>query len=71
MRMHVQRVDRKTVVIGPCPGCTLWTLEYDRATFDSLGGDDERGGAVELTEAVESALQDHLAECWGLQQLLS
>lgn len=36
------------VVIGPCPGCKNWTLEYD---------------AEENVLVVEAMVRDHAAEC--------
>lgn len=62
-RMPAQRLPATDLVIlGPCPGCSVWTLEYDsevRASYDDF----------EL--AVESLLQDHLDACPGLRELLS
>jgi hypothetical protein len=63
--MPVERIKTpdggRFVVLGPCPGCFCWTLEYRDFQFDSI---------VELHETVEHCLQDHLDECPGLQEIV-
>ena len=59
-RMPAERVGFE-VTLGPCPGCFCWQLEYNLNDFAS----------VELLyEVVEDALQDHLDECPGLQEIV-
>lgn len=63
-RMPVEKVGQpfgQTVVVGPCPGCFCWQVEYDTALFTSI---------TELHETVESVLQEHLEECSGLQEIV-
>lgn len=58
-RMPLTRVNA-IVILGPCPGCFLWTLEYEQGQFRP----------AELTEMVESVLQDHVDECSGLEEIV-
>ena len=48
-------------IIGPCPGCDLWTIQLTRSGWTTS----------ELNETVESMLQDHLLECAGLQEIVA
>lgn len=59
-RMPIEQVGQ-TVVLGPCPGCSCWQVEYNTSLFTSI---------VELHETVEGTLQDHLDECPGLQEIV-
>lgn len=45
------------VIIGPCPGCEMWTLEWleTERPFDT---------------EVELILSDHLDLCTGLQEIV-
>lgn len=47
-------------VLGPCPGCELWTLEYDMRDRSH----------EEWNEVVEDLLREHLDECRGLQEIV-
>jgi len=73
------------VVLGPCPGCQLWQLDYTYTaaqTYTSIRISEmfEFGSSDPVTfpdidisgfhEAVESALQEHLEECPHLQRAL-
>jgi hypothetical protein len=53
---------RHTVILGPCPGCYAWTLQYDMSRILVDG--------IDLVTEVEQALQEHLAECAGLQEIV-
>jgi hypothetical protein len=51
------------VILGPCPGCLLWQLDYTFAV------------ASEWTRAiwhlvVERALEEHFADCAPLRELM-
>lgn len=61
MKTHYDR-DGGFVVIGPCPGCDIWTLQYDAALATSSSWD--------LSEVVEGILADHLRECSGLREIV-
>jgi len=61
LRMHESEHD--VVVLGPCPGCESWQLDYSSDVAEALG-------VVDLHDVVEHALQEHLAECVHLQLLL-
>lgn len=53
------------VILGPCPGCELWQVDYaDDVTM--LYATD-----VEWHEIVESVLTDHLVECVHLQRFVA
>lgn len=47
-------------IIGPCPGCYLWTLQFGTFEFPP----------AELSEIVEALLQEHLSECSGLREIV-
>lgn len=79
-----------TTVLGPCPGCDNWQLEYtDRVRKSYANWTVERtdmyfpgedrpmkfAGAANVDEsafyaAVEEALQEHMAECPHLRDLV-
>jgi len=81
MRLAVERT-KDHVVLGPCPGCTLWTLEYDDQTAQSYYmirvvdievepvGSFPEIDTSPFHEVIEDALREHLEECAGLQSLL-
>lgn len=52
-----------TVILGPCPGCYSWTIEYDLAIVHRDG--------INLPETVEALLQEHLLECSGMQEIVN
>jgi len=54
--------DPQMVVLGPCPGCYAWTIEYNLDVVHR-----ER---VELSETVEALLQEHLLECAGMREIV-
>lgn len=88
MRMPALRAEEEeyTVVLGPCPGCESWQLDYTYEAaaefavpvFEDLHefGSAEPVGSVAswdsraFHEVVEDLLQEHLAECPHLQLLL-
>lgn len=53
------------VILGPCPGCDLWTLQYDQPMVSASYSPDEFG------ELVESILTAHLQECFGLREIVN
>lgn len=90
MRMPAQRLkppNHDTVILGPCPGCSVWTLEYDddtaatyfEACYEEIFemSSEEPVDTVAYvdrgawTSVVERALQDHYDECYGLRQLMA
>jgi len=60
---RLQPGSESDVVLGPCPGCESWQLDYSKDVVSALG-------VASFYEAVEGILQDHLVECPHLQQLL-
>lgn len=61
MQTHIQN---GWTILGPCPGCETWTVEYDYPTMTGFGTREE------FVAAVEHVLQEHLAECRGLQEIV-
>lgn len=57
--------DRDRIVLGPCPGCDLWTIEYRMGQIGPEGLTPE-----ELNDVIEGALREHLETCLGLQEVL-
>jgi hypothetical protein len=57
---------KNQVILGPCPGCFAWTLQYDKfqilEVFDSV---------QDFHDYVEDLLQKHLAECSGLREIVA
>lgn len=53
---------RNTVILGPCPGCYIWTIEYHTKEIAVSG--------IDLHYAVESLLQEHLQECPGMREIV-
>lgn len=53
------------VVLGPCPGCESWQLDYT----DAAAGTFHTGEA--FYAVIEDLLGDHLEECPHLRQLLA
>jgi len=51
----------QVVVLGSCPGCLNWQLDYEPVVFASY----EQSVAV-----IESVLREHLDECLHLQRAL-
>lgn len=51
----------QSVVVGPCPGCQNWQVDYAPATFVSY---------AQCVAVVESVIREHLDECPHLQRLL-
>lgn len=49
------------VVLGPCPGCLNWQLDYAPTDFTSY---------EDCCDVIETALAEHLDECPHLQQAL-
>ena len=82
MEKHRLRESQYDVVLGPCPGCQLWQLDYTyevASSFTSVGFNpgEQLDYSEALTvdssafyEAVEDALHEHLNECPHLQRAL-
>lgn len=51
------------VVLGPCPGCLMWQLDYTQEVAQSLG---LRG----FHEFVDEVLGQHVLDCPDLVELL-
>jgi hypothetical protein len=58
--------DGKSTVLGPCPGCTIWTLEYPHIIVTT-----DWWHYSDFAEDVETILREHVAECAGLQEILA
>jgi len=56
--------DKTGVTLGPCPGCEMWTVQYDRVVEASYLS------AVAFADVIENILADHLDECRGLQEIV-
>ena len=67
-RMQITKVvhdsGKSGVILGPCPGCEMWTVQYDRDVEMSFGS------AAAFAEVIEEILADHLDECRGLQEII-
>lgn len=63
-RMRVT-LEGPQVILGPCPGCEIWTLDYSLVVAATDYASDEN-----FAEHVEFILQEHLAECSGLRELV-
>lgn len=55
-------------VIGPCPGCSIWTLEYEHTL---IGMDSAWQSVQDFRDAIEGVLEEHLDECSGLQEIVA
>lgn len=81
-RLHESQAD---VVLGPCPGCQLWQLDYTYEAAGSFLKLNERErlalrqgqhlsdlivDASAFYDAVEEILSQHLQECPHLQRAL-
>jgi hypothetical protein len=74
--------DEPVVILGPCPGCDAWQLDYSYSaaqTYCVLRRDEPdefswsshlRVDSAPFYAVVEEILQEHLAECPHLQDLL-
>lgn len=61
---EIELGDDELVILGPCPGCDNWQIQYTwNVCFDFERPDFER--------MVEACLQDHYHECPPLQALVS
>lgn len=81
--MQTFKVNRQFTVLGPCPGCVNWTLEYAEDVEQQWSavnlwrpGDDPMIPVVALADrsewhaVVEAILRDHLDECPGLREIM-
>jgi Fe-S oxidoreductase len=59
-------VDEGTTVLGPCPGCTLWTVQYDHAMVVA-----DYWSTADFHEDIEALLREHLDECAALQEYVA
>ena len=62
-RMQITK-DRVGVVLGPCPGCEMWTVQYDHTVPSQWQSH------AEFADVIEGLLWDHLAACRGLQEIV-
>lgn len=64
------------VVLGPCPGCELWQVDYSQETAMTYVDLERDSGLLIASanpgwrETVEAVLQEHFNECRHLQLLL-
>lgn len=61
---RIEGLPRTRLVLGPCPGCQLWTVEYD------LGNVWSNWGPEEFEAVVENLLREHADECPGLREII-
>ena len=67
-RLHEPAVD---VVLGPCPGCQLWQIDYSyRVAQEFIQMVDGSFDVRPFHQAVEELLREHLDECPHLQLLV-
>lgn len=65
------------VVLGPCPGCDSWQVDYTDEVareFAKLQPGPDLGLEVDMAEwylAIEGVLEEHAAECPHLQDLIN
>lgn len=58
-------------ILGPCPGCDLWTVQFARGDFASVDFIRAVKLERELNDTIEMLLEEHLAECSGLQEIVA
>lgn len=61
---RIEGLPRTRIVLGPCPGCDLWTVEYD------IGEVFAAWEPHEFSMVVEQILRDHAGDCSGLQEII-
>jgi hypothetical protein len=71
MRMGTLRLHEPgyEVVIGPCPGCQSWQVDYTHEVAAQFG-EPSVESTQPFADVVEDILAEHLAECPHLQLLL-
>lgn len=52
-------------ILGPCPGCWNWTLDYSYALAETYA--DSQGNLEAWYELLEAALREHYNECPALR----
>lgn len=62
MKTHYDRING-FVVLGPCPGCDIWTLQYDTSLANTYS-------LPEFSALIEELLLGHLQECSGLREIV-
>lgn len=62
--MQISMVLRDLVLLGPCPGCFSWQLEYSHGEMSQLYTVDE------FEVVVEDILHAHMDECSGLKEIV-
>lgn len=62
--IEVDQGDERVVILGPCPGCHSWQLDYTRSLCFGFEH-------PEWLTLIEGCLQDHHDECAGLRKILS
>lgn len=73
MRMSITRLHEPAVdvVLGPCPGCELWQVDYSyKVAQEFIQMADGSFDTSLFHEAVEELLREHLDECLHLQILV-
>jgi hypothetical protein len=75
-RMNARRFNRPSysVVLGPCPGCDDWQLDYTNEVMDSYSrpvvGEDGTFTVADFRQVIEDILQEHMRECPHLRDLV-
>lgn len=66
-----RRDDSRVTVLGPCPGCDDWQLDYADTVVDQYAKVTMTGSDLsEFFALIEAILQEHLAECPHLRDLV-
>lgn len=61
---RIEGLPRTRVILGPCPGCDLWTVDYDIGQVFAVWEPDE------FQFVVEGLLRGHAKECSGLREII-
>lgn len=77
--MQARRTNNGTsVVLGPCPGCDDWQLDYNDDVAEQFvrllhDPDEPLGVRIDMApwyDVIEDALREHMAECPHLRDLV-
>lgn len=61
---RTEGLPRTRILLGPCPGCELWTVEYDLSNVWSNWKPDE------FEAVIEGLLKEHVDQCSGLREIV-
>jgi hypothetical protein len=63
-RMQITKDRSAGTILGPCPGCEMWTIQYDPDVMGEWPTHDA------FAAVIEDLLGEHLDECRGLQEIV-